>query len=156
TLVLALLLWGAQFSGPRLAGLLWGLATWIKWAPAPLLLMLAPRARAWGLAWIGVAIVLSLVTLPLTIVQFQAIFGFGARPIRLDYLVLLWATVPWLWRHPDPLWWLHPRSWPQLAVERRAWLASWRQRWRSDPEDVAAIARREVGDRVRSFLGLQV
>ena len=30
---------------------------------------------------------LSLALLPLTIVQFQALFGFGGRPIRLDYLV---------------------------------------------------------------------
>ena len=48
---------------------------------------------------------------PLTIVQFQALFGFGARPIRLDYLVLIWAAVPWLWRHPAPVWWLHPSAW---------------------------------------------
>ena len=33
-------------------------------------------------------------TLPLTIIQLQALFGFGARPVRLDYLVYLWATVP--------------------------------------------------------------
>ena len=37
---------------------------------------------------------LSLATLPLTIIQLQALFGFGARPIRLDYLVFLWALVP--------------------------------------------------------------
>jgi hypothetical protein len=156
TLVLTLLLWGAQFAGPRLAGLLWGLATWAKWVPAPLLLVLAPRARSWGLVWLGVAALLSIATLPLTIVQFQTLFGFGDRPIRLDYLVLLWAAVPWLWRHPGPLWWVHPRSWPRIAGEARAGAGRWRQRWRSDPEDAAAVARREMGQRVRAFLGLGI
>ena len=31
---LTLMLWAAQFIGPRLAGLLWALATWMKWVPA--------------------------------------------------------------------------------------------------------------------------
>ena len=48
------------------------------------------------------SIALSLALLPLTIVQFQALFGFGARPIRLDYLVYLWAFVPWLYRPRRP------------------------------------------------------
>jgi hypothetical protein len=155
TLVLTLALWGAQFAGPRLAGLLWALATWIKWVPAPMILLLAPRGRAWGLVWLGAAILLSIATLPLTIVQLQALFGFGARPIRLDYLVLLWAAVPWFWRHPGPLWWLHPRSWPASAGDLRGHLAEWGRRWRSDPEAAAAVARREVRQRVRTFLGLQ-
>ena len=112
------MLWAAQFSGPRLAGLLWALATWVKWVPAPFIVLLRPRGRAWGLVWLGVAVLLSIATLPLTIVQFQAIFGFGGRPVRLDYLVLLWATIPWLWRHPGPLWWLHPSSWPAVIPGR--------------------------------------
>ena len=156
TLVLTLGVWGAQFVGARLAGLLWGLATWVKWAPAPLLLVLRPRARAWGLAWLGVAILLSLATLPLTIAQFQALFGFGSRPLRLDYLVVLWAAVPWFWRHPDPLWWLEPRSWPAVARTFRRTIAGWGGRWRADPEGAAASTRREVEQRVRAFLGFQV
>ncbi len=36
-LLLALALLGAQFTRPRLAGLIWGLATWMKWVPAPVL-----------------------------------------------------------------------------------------------------------------------
>ena len=77
----------------------------MKWVPAPFWLILAPKARGWGIVWLLAAALLSLVMLPLTIVQLQALFGFGARPIRLDYLVLLWATVPWLWesRGSDPL-----------------------------------------------------
>ena len=155
TLPLTLLLWGAQFAGPRLAGLLWALATWIKWVPAPMLLVLRPRSRAWGLVWLGAAILLSLATLPLTIVQFQALFGFGARPLRLDYLVLLWAAVPWVWRHPGPLWWMHPREWAPVAREAQTRLFGWGRRLRSDPEAAAAVARREVRLRVQKFLGLQ-
>jgi hypothetical protein len=155
------MLWAAQFAGPRLAGLLWALSTWAKWVPAPAWLILQPRGRAWGLVWLGLAVLLSLATLPLTIVQLEALFGFGRRPIRLDYLVLLWAAIPWLWRHPDPLWWLHPREWPgardraALAFDRaRAALAGWTATLRREPEAAASSARREVESRVRQFLGL--
>ena len=154
TLFLTFALWGAQFSGPRLAGLLWGLATWMKWAPAVLWVILAPRARAWGVLWLGVSALLSLATLPLTIVQLQALFGFGSRPIRLDYLVLLWAAVPWLWIHPHPLWWLSPREWPRVAASLRAGTASWARRFRTDPDLAAQSAREAVRQRVRAFLGL--
>ena len=155
TLILTLMLWGTHFVGPRLAGLLWGLATWVKWVPAPLFLVLQPRARAWGLAWLGGAILLSLATLPLTIVQFRALLGFGARPLRLDYLVLLWAAVPWIWRHPAPLWWLRPRTWPAVAHGIRGRIADGRIRLRSDPEPTVADVRRAMGQRLRAFLGLQ-
>jgi hypothetical protein len=97
-LQLTLMLWGAQFSGPRLGGLLWALATWMKWAPAVVWLILKPRTKLWGLVWLAFSIALSLALLPQTIQQFQALFAFGARPIRLDYLVFLWAYVPWLYR----------------------------------------------------------
>jgi hypothetical protein len=137
TLILALALWFAQFTGPRLAGLLWGLATWMKWAPAPLWLVLAPRARGWGLVWLAASALLSLATLPLTIVQFQALFGFGVRPIRLDYLVLLWPLVPFLWRREEPFGWLRPSAWRAFTGRVRD-----------------AFNRREVSERVRSFLGL--
>jgi Glycosyltransferase family 87 len=137
TLLLALAVWYAQFCGPRLAGLLWGLATWMKWAPAPLWLVLAPRARAWGLVWLAASVLLSLATLPMTIVQLQALFGFGARPIRLDYLVLFWPLVPFLWRRDEPFGWLRPSAWRAFAQRVRE-----------------AVARREVSERVRAFLGL--
>ena len=54
TLLLALGLWVAQFCGARLAGLIWAIATWMKWFPAPFWLLLAPRARTWGLIWLAV------------------------------------------------------------------------------------------------------
>jgi glycosyl transferase family 87 len=134
TLILALMLWATHFTGPRTAGFLWGLATWMKWVPAPFWLLLAPRARGWGLLVLLASAALSLVMLPLTIVQLQALFGFGARPIRLDYLVLLWAAIPWLWLAEDPVRWLRPATW-------RTWIAD----LRSSPEPLA---------RFRTFLGL--
>ena len=87
TLLLAFACWGAQFAEPRVAGLLWALAAWMKWVPAALWFVLAPRARFWGIPWLAVCGLLSLAMLPLTIIQLQALFGFGPRPIRLDYLV---------------------------------------------------------------------
>jgi hypothetical protein len=120
-LQLTLMLWAAQFTGPRVAGLFWALATWMKWIPAIHVLILAPRARLWGLAWLAVSVGLSLITLPLTIIQMRTLFGFGARPIRLDYLVYLWAFVPWLYRARDPFDFLRPSAW-------RRWLAGARAR----------------------------
>jgi hypothetical protein len=122
-LQLTLLLWAAQFSGPRLGGLLWALATWTKWIPVVHWFILGPRTRVWGLIWLLVSIGLSLVTLPLTIIQLQTLFGFGARPIRLDFLVFLWAFIPWLYRTPDPLVALRPRSWRRAAISLRARVA---------------------------------
>lgn len=140
-LQLALVLWASQFTGPRLAGLLWALAAWMKWVPAVHWFVLAPRARLWGLAWLALSIVLSLATLPLTIAQLEALFGFGARPVRLDYLVFLWAFVPWLYRQRAPLGWL-----------RLSW-------WQARLHDVGEASRepgrrRGVERRVRDFLGL--
>jgi hypothetical protein len=154
-LVLALMLWAAQFVGPRLGGLLWALAAWMKWVPALYWLLLAPRARLWGLGWLAVSIGLSLVTLPLTIIQLQTLFGFGARPVRLDFLVFLWAAVPWLYRRPEPFAWLRPATWRAFA--RSAWDGSRATagRWRRDPEQTAGALRRGVDRRVREFLGLR-
>jgi hypothetical protein len=100
-LQLTLMLWGAQFTGPRLGGALWALATWMKWVPAIVWPILDSPTRRWGLVWLAFSVGLSIVLLPLTIVQFQALFGFGARPVRLDYLVYLWAFIPWGYRRLD-------------------------------------------------------
>jgi glycosyl transferase family 87 len=100
-LQLTLMLWGAQFAGPRLAGALWALATWMKWIPLIVWPILERGARKWGLVWLAVSIALSIALLPLTIAQFQSLVGFGARPIRLDYLVYLWAFIPWAYRRLD-------------------------------------------------------
>jgi len=154
TLLLGLAIFGAQFTGPRLGGFLWGMATWMKWVPAPLWLVLAPRARAWGIVWLLVAALLSLATLPLTIVQLQALFGFGERPLRLDYLVLVWAAVPWWWRRQDPFALLHRAGWRRIAAAAGSSLGDWRRRLAADPAEVRADVRRDVTARVRSFLGL--
>ncbi|MEX1171439.1 MAG: glycosyltransferase 87 family protein [Chloroflexota bacterium] len=110
-LQLTLMLWAAMFTGPRLGGLLWALATWMKWAPVIVWPVLSAGARRWGLVWLAASIALSVVTLPMTIVQFQTLFGFGGRPIRLDYLVFLWAFIPWIYRRPEPWDVLRPATW---------------------------------------------
>ena len=120
-LLLTLMLWAAQFAGPRLSGLLWALATWMKWIPVVFFPILTRDARRWGLLWLAVSIVLSVLTLPLTIIQLQTLFGFGARPVRLDYLVYAWALVPWLYRRPDPFDFLRAPTW-------RRWIATTRGR----------------------------
>jgi hypothetical protein len=100
-LQLTLMLWGAQFTGPRLGGALWALATWMKWAPLVVWPILGRDTRRWGLVWLALSVALSVALLPATIVQFQTLIAFGARPIRLDYLVYLWAFIPWGYRQLD-------------------------------------------------------
>jgi hypothetical protein len=77
----------------------------MKWIPVVHWFILPPPTRRWGLLWLAISVALSLALLPLTIVQFQALFGFGARPVRLDYLVFLWAFIPWLYRRQRPFAW---------------------------------------------------
>lgn len=153
-LQLTLMLWAAQFTRPALGGGLWALATWMKWVPAPLWLILAPLARGWGLVFLLLSAALSLLVLPLTIIQLQALFGFGPRPIRLDYLVYLWALVPWLVRHPDAFWWLRRSSWPGHRATLRTRATTWRARWVADR--YAAVRAGLVGVRVglRRLIGL--
>jgi hypothetical protein len=153
TLLLAIGLFGAQFLRPRMAGFIWGLATWMKWAPAPLWLILRPRARLWGLVWLAASALLSLATLPLTIVQLQTLFSFDRPALRLDYLVLLWSIVPWLWRHPQPFAWLRPAAWRSFARRAAARLREV-SGWREDPS-AGVAARREMFDWLRAFLGLR-
>ncbi len=134
-LPLTLLLWAAQFSGAILAGALWAFASWTKWVPVVFLAVLRPRARLWGLVFLVISVLLSLATLPGTIAQLEALVGFGRRPIRLDYIVFVWALVPVIWRRHDPFAWLRP-SW-------------WRQRL-----EAFHAERRSRGRRARAWLGL--
>ena len=53
------MLWAAQFTGPRLGGLLWALATWMKWVPVVFWPILPGRAKHWGLFWLAVSVGLS-------------------------------------------------------------------------------------------------
>jgi hypothetical protein len=109
-LALVFMIWAAQFTGPRTAGFLWALATALKWVPIVFLPLLAPRGRAWGVAFLAVAGILTLLTLEATLVQLQVIFAFP-RPARVDYLAFLWCLVPWLWRDPDPARYARPATW---------------------------------------------
>jgi hypothetical protein len=151
-LVLVLLLWGAYFTGRRTAGLLWALATAMKWMPLVFLPILAPRARLHGVIFLAIGGLLTLATLPLTLVQLSVLFGLP-RPVRLDYLVFLWALVPSVWLQPDPAWLLRPATW-------RAWaariLATGRRR-RDDMGDGIGAPRRAgawLREAARGFFGL--
>lgn len=108
TVLLVLGIFGAQFVGPRLGGFAWAVGAAMKWLPALLLVFLPPRARLWGMAFLVVAGLLTLATWPQTLEQLQ-IALFFPRPVRVDYLLLVWAAVPWLWRRPGALTAARPR-----------------------------------------------
>jgi hypothetical protein len=153
TLLLALAIWAAQFSGPRVGGALWALAASMKWFPALLFVFLPPRARLWGIVAGMVAVLLALATWPETLAQIDTAINFP-RPLRLDYVLLLWGAVPWLWRHAHPLWWANPRAFPGAVRAARTRTSEALGRLRRDPADAREQARRGIGARVRSFLGL--
>jgi hypothetical protein len=153
-LLLALALFAAHFTGPRLGGLIWGLATGMKWVPAVVWLVLPPRTRLWGLVFLAISGVLSLVMLPLTIVQLQVLFGFGSRPLRLDYLVFVWSIVPWWWRLRHPFAFLDPRAWLAAAGRQRARAVRWATAFRAAPRQTAALFGGRLRVRARAFLGL--
>jgi hypothetical protein len=98
--LIVMAMWAAQFAGPRLAGLLWAIGGALKWVPVVLIVLLPRRAWPWGLAFLGLAVVLALATWQMTLSQIDIAFNLP-RPIRLDYLLLLWAAVPWVWRYLD-------------------------------------------------------
>jgi hypothetical protein len=132
-MLLALMVFGAHFTGPRLGGAMWAIATWMKWVPAPLWLVLPPKARGWGLVFLLISMLLSLAMLPLTIVQMQALFGFGERPFRADYLVFIWSAVPWWWRLNDPFAFLRLSAWRDAIRRLAGRVASWWAGFRGAP-----------------------
>ena len=151
----ALFGFGAQFLGPRTGGLIWGLATWMKWVPALLWPVLQPRARGWGLVFLAVLALLSLAMLPLTNVKQQVLFGFGTRPARVDYLVFIWAAVPWWWRHRDPFAFLRPSSWREASVFQLARARRWAASFRADPRAATTIAWHRLRVGIRQTVGLE-
>ncbi len=153
TLLLALAVWAAQFVGPRLSASLWVVAASMKWFPVVLFFFLPPRARLWGVAAAAVALLLTLATWPQTLVQIDLALNFP-RPLRLDYLLLLWATVPWFWRHADPLWWMNRRDLPRVARAAAERAEGLLRRWRRDPEHATVVARQAARVRLRAFFGL--
>ena len=153
-LLLALALFGAQFTSGRVGGLIWGLATWMKWVPAVLWFVLPARARGWGLVFLALSGLMSLVMLPLTIIQLQVLFGFGERPIRADYLVFIWSAVPWWWRRADPFGFLRPAWWVGCAVSWRSRTRRSMAAFRADPRGTTVRARADIRARASRFLGL--
>jgi len=154
TLYLALAIWAAQFTGPVVGGALWALATAMKWFPALLILMLRPRARLWGLVFLAFGGVLTLVMWRETVVQLDIVLNFP-RPLRVDYLLILWAFVPWVWRHPRPLWWLDRAQLVSLAERARTRSASWAGEARRSPSTAARQAGRNLLAAFRSFFGIE-
>ena len=116
-LLLALMVFAAHFTGGRLGGFLWGIATWMKWSRRRCGSS-CRRAPAAGASCSCSSAPLSLALLPLTILQLRALFGFGERPFRADYLVFIWAAVPWWWQLDDPFAFLRPRAWVEAASFR--------------------------------------
>ena len=106
---LALAIWVAQFVRPRFGGLLWAFTAALKWLPTGLIFVLPARARLWGIVLLGYFTLLTLATWPETLRQVDVAINYH-RPLRLDYFMLLWAAVPWLWRQPWPPWWLQSRE----------------------------------------------
>jgi hypothetical protein len=149
TLFCALAIWAAYFSGPRVGGFLWALVTTLKWFPLVLFPVLPPRARLWGLAFLALAALLTVAVWPESVRQLEIAIGYP-RPLRLDYILLLWATVPWLWERPHLL---DARSWPDQARAARADLAAAYGAWRSG-DDRLGRARATAIREARSFLGI--
>ena len=149
TLLCAMGIWAAHFTGPRLGGFMWALATALKWFPALLFLLLPPRARLWGIGWAALFGILTLAVWPDVVRQLEQVINFP-RPLRIDYVLLAWAAVPWLWAHPH---WFEWRTWDrQLAAGRDSVarvLGTW---WRS-PRRVASAWHAGIRHG-RRFLGL--
>jgi hypothetical protein len=154
-LPLTLLIFGAQFSGPATAGLLWMVATMVKWVPVAFLPFISPRGRLWGLGWLALGLALTALTLPQTLVQIQVLFSFQ-RPLRVDYLVFIWGLVPWAYRHPDAFRWMTPSTWPGIVQTAVASVRRWRLHWRRSPARTSEVLHRFLRAWFRSWFGLGV
>jgi hypothetical protein len=149
TFLCAMGIWAAHFVGPRLGGFLWALAAALKWFPVLLFVVLPPRARLWGLAWGALLGLLTLAEWPAVVRQVDIVLGF-LRPLRIDYTLLLWAAVPWLWSRPALFEW---RAWPRrLHGARLDALADLRRWW--DGERRVSVAHKAIVERSKAFLGL--
>lgn len=120
TLPLALVIFGSRLVSAPAAGIAWGAATALKWATLPLGIVLGSSARRWGLAALGVGILAHLVLWPMTLDQLRTIASLE-RPFPIDYLVLTWAAVPWLWTDPNRRRWLRPATWARAGRRYLPW-----------------------------------
>jgi hypothetical protein len=111
---IALTPWLAWLVSARWGGVGWAIGTGLKFLPAPLLLFMPRTSWRFGLAVLGVLVVLTLATWPQTLRQLDIVLNYP-RPLRIDYLILAWGIVPWLWM----------RDWPPRLS--RAWLSSARE-----------------------------
>jgi hypothetical protein len=100
TLPLVLLLWASRRGGPVAVGITWGLATGLKLISAPLWFLLSRQARRAGLAALAVTALADLLLWRGTLHQILTLANMS-RPFPWDYLVLLWAAVPWVWTDPS-------------------------------------------------------
>ena len=149
TFLCAMGIWAAHFVGPRLGGLMWALAAALKWFPALLFLILPPRARLWGIAWAALFGVLTLAVWPEVVRQLEMVISFP-RPLRIDYLLLAWAAVPWLWAHPD---WFEWRTWSARLADARRRAGTVISLWWGSPKRLTT-ARHAMLRETRIFLGL--
>jgi hypothetical protein len=149
TLLCALGVWAAHFVSPRIGGFMWALAAALKWFPALLFLILKPRTRLWGIAWAALFGILTLAVWPEVLRQLELVINFP-RPLRIDYVLLLWAAVPWLWSHPR---WFEWRSWGSQVAEANESLRSSLATWWGSPRR-AATAWEAAVRHGRAFLGI--
>ncbi len=149
TLLCAMGIWAAHFVSPRIGGLMWALAAALKWFPALLFLILKPRTRLWGIAWVGLFGILTLAVWPEVLRQLELVINFP-RPLRIDYILLLWAAVPWIWSHPR---WFEWRSWGTQGREARDEADSTLSTWWQGPRRVSVAWNASVRHG-RHFLGL--
>jgi hypothetical protein len=98
---IALATWVGYWARGWVGGLLWALGTALKFVPALLLPFI--RREAWlpGLAVLAILAILTLATWPETLRQLDIVLNYP-RPLRIDYMLLAWGVVPWLWARPWP------------------------------------------------------